>query len=142
MIRDVSIGIERTGKEIGHTNRGMAIEKSQSDLKVSVSENVTLVTTPPLALRRNNNSGKECRYQVAIFFINFIVQLGYNNRDRDYRQNDRDWNRGDQIADIDQLTWQQREMERNDGYRDRQGRRDYNYRQRQYNKFDDDREEP
>ncbi|WKX89682.1 hypothetical protein Q1695_008934 [Nippostrongylus brasiliensis] len=67
---------------------------------------------------------------------------GYNNRDRDYRQNDRDWNRGDQIADIDQLTWQQREMERNDGYRDRQGRRDYNYRQRQYNKFDDDREEP
>ncbi|VDL66403.1 unnamed protein product [Nippostrongylus brasiliensis] len=33
-------------------------------------------------------------------------------------------------------------MERNDGYRDRQGRRDYNYRQRQYNKFDDDREEP
>ncbi|KAK6038493.1 hypothetical protein COOONC_24000 [Cooperia oncophora] len=33
-------------------------------------------------------------------------------------------------------------MERNDNYRDRQGRRDYVYRQRQYNKYDDDREEP
>ncbi|PIO69057.1 hypothetical protein TELCIR_09133 [Teladorsagia circumcincta] len=72
---------------------------------------------------------------------------GYNNRDRDYRQNDREWSRGEQISDsirsdLDQLTWQQREMERNDNYRDRQGRRDYNYRQRQYTKYDDDREEP
>lgn len=67
---------------------------------------------------------------------------GYNNRDRDYRQNDREWNRAEQVSGIDQLTWQQREMERNDSYRDRQGRRDYNYRQRQYNKYDDDREEP
>ncbi|KIH50075.1 hypothetical protein ANCDUO_19849, partial [Ancylostoma duodenale] len=67
---------------------------------------------------------------------------GYNNRDRDYRQNDRDWNRGDSSGP-DQLTWQQREMERNDNYRERQGRREYNnYRQRQYNKYDDDREEP
>ncbi|KAK6060570.1 hypothetical protein COOONC_01763 [Cooperia oncophora] len=44
---------------------------------------------------------------------------GYNNRD--YRQNDREWSRGEQIAELDQLTWQQREMERNDNYRDRQG---------------------
>ncbi|EPB73127.1 hypothetical protein ANCCEY_07777 [Ancylostoma ceylanicum] len=70
------------------------------------------------------------------------TKQGYNNRDRDYRQNDRDWNRGDSSGP-DQLTWQQREMERNDNYRERQGRREYNnYRQRQYNKYDDDREEP
>uniref|UniRef100_A0A7I4XVZ3 ATP-dependent RNA helicase DHX36 n=1 Tax=Haemonchus contortus TaxID=6289 RepID=A0A7I4XVZ3_HAECO len=66
----------------------------------------------------------------------------YNNRDRDCRQNNREWGRGEQMSGLDQLTWQQREMERNDNYRDRQGRRDYNYRQRQYNKYDDDREEP
>ncbi|KAK6727500.1 hypothetical protein RB195_005280 [Necator americanus] len=67
---------------------------------------------------------------------------GYNNRERDYRQNDREWNRCDSSGP-DQLTWQQREMERSDNYRERQGRRDYNnYRPRQYNKFDDDREEP
>ncbi|KJH48593.1 hypothetical protein DICVIV_05280 [Dictyocaulus viviparus] len=66
----------------------------------------------------------------------------YNARGRDFCQNDREWNRGEQYLGSEQLTWQQREMERNDNYRQRQGTRDYNYRQqRQCSRYDDDREE-